>query len=113
MTVGIVSYGLYLPETFETAEQIAERCCLTIEEVHALGVRQRYLPSDEDQPVGMAVKAAQKALESANEMDPMEVDVVIWTGEEYKDYIAQTPSIRLQEETGAEMPGPLTSWPKA
>jgi 3-oxoacyl-[acyl-carrier-protein] synthase-3 len=100
MTVGIVSYGLYLPETFETAEQIAERCRLTIEELHALGVRQRYLPSDEDQPVAMAVKAAQKALESANDMDPMDVDVVIWTGEEYKDYIAQTPSIRLQEETG-------------
>jgi len=100
MTVGIVSYGLYLPETFETAEQIAERCCLTIEELHALGVRQRYLPSDEDQPVAMAVKAAQKALESANHMDPMDVDVVIWTGEEYKDYIAQTPSIRLQEEIG-------------
>jgi len=100
MTVGIVSYGLYLPETFETAVQIAERCSLTIEEVHALGIRQRYLPSDEDQPVAMAVKAAQKALESANDIDPMDVDVVIWTGEEYKDYIAQTPSIRLQEETG-------------
>ncbi|MCP4667048.1 MAG: hypothetical protein GY849_11855, partial [Deltaproteobacteria bacterium] len=29
-----------------------------------------------------------------------DVDVVIWTGEEYKDYIAQTASIRLQEEVG-------------
>ena len=28
------------------------------------------------------------------------MDVVIWTGEEYKDYIAQTASIRLQEEVG-------------
>ncbi len=100
MTVGLVSYGLYLPETFETAEQIAERCHLTIEELHALGVRQRYLPSDDDQPVAMAVKAAQKALEAAGNLDPMEVDVVIWIGEEYKDYIAQTPSIRLQEEIG-------------
>ena len=25
--------------------------------------------------------------------------MVIWTGEEYKDYIAQTAAIRLQEET--------------
>ena len=73
---------------------------MAVEDLHALGIRERYLPSDEDQPVVMAVKAAQKALASANHLDPMEVDVVIWIGEEYKDYIAQTPSIRLQEETG-------------
>ncbi|MCX5907228.1 MAG: hypothetical protein NTY64_08575, partial [Deltaproteobacteria bacterium] len=30
-----------------------------------------------------------------------EIDVVLWTGEEYKDYICQTASIRLQEEVGA------------
>lgn len=100
MTVGIVSYGLCLPETIESADEIAAQYGMTVDELHALGIRQRYLPSDEDQPVAMAVKAARKALESANHMDPMEVDVVIWTGEEYKDYIAQTPSIRLQEETG-------------
>ena len=100
MTVDIVSYGLYLPETLESADEIAAQCGTTIEDLHAVGIRQRYRPSDVDQPVAMAVTAAQKALESANHMDPMEVDVVIWTGEEYKDYIAQTPSIRLQEETG-------------
>ena len=35
-------------------------------------------------------------------LTPEEVDLVIWTGEEYKDYIAQTASIRLQEETGCK-----------
>jgi 3-oxoacyl-[acyl-carrier-protein] synthase-3 len=48
----------------------------------------------------MAVKAAQQAFERAKEITPLVVDVVIWTGEEYKDYIAQTASIRLQEEVG-------------
>jgi 3-oxoacyl-[acyl-carrier-protein] synthase-3 len=100
MAIGIVSYGLYLPDRIESAGEIAARCDMTVDAVQALGIRQRYLPSDDDQPVTMAVKAAQKALESADDLDPMEVDVVIWTGEEYKDYIAQTPSIRLQEETG-------------
>jgi 3-oxoacyl-[acyl-carrier-protein] synthase-3 len=102
MTVGIVSYGLYLPEDIESAEQIAARYRLTVEELRALGIKQRYLPSDKDQPVVMAEKAAQKAFASAGDVDPMDVDVVIWTGEEYKDYIAQTPSIRLQEETGCK-----------
>ena len=48
----------------------------------------------------MAVKAARMALERADSVDPMGVDVVLWTGEEYKDYIAQTAAIRLQEEVG-------------
>jgi 3-oxoacyl-[acyl-carrier-protein] synthase-3 len=48
----------------------------------------------------MAVKAAEEAFERAGGVQPADVDVVIWTGEEYKDYIAQTASIRLQEETG-------------
>ena len=102
MTVGLVSYGLYLPKGIETAEQIAARCGLTEEQLYGLGIRQRYLPAFEDQPVAMAVKASQSAFQSAGGLDPMEVDVVIWTGEEYKDYIAQTPSIRLQEETGCK-----------
>ena len=102
MAIGIVSYGLYLPDRIESAEQIAEIADLTVDEVHRLGIKHRYLPSDHDQPVPMAVKAAQKALESAGNLNPMDVDVVIWTGEEYKDYIAQTPSIRLQEEIGAK-----------
>lgn len=100
MAIGIVSYGLYLPDRIESAEEIAARCGMTVDAVQALGIRQRYLPSDDDQPVSMAVRAAQKALESAGNLDPMDVDVVVWTGEEYKDYIAQTPSIRLQEEIG-------------
>jgi len=100
MTVGIVSYGLYLPEKKETADEIAAQCNMTVETVHALGIKQRYLPANDDQPVPMAVKAAQKAIESAGNLNPMDVDVVIWTGEEYKDYIAQTPSIRLQEDIG-------------
>jgi 3-oxoacyl-[acyl-carrier-protein] synthase-3 len=100
MTIGIASYGLYLPDRTESAEQIAQGCDLTVDQVHALGINQRYLPADDDQPVPMAVKAAQKAIESADNLNPMDVDVVIWTGEEYKDYIAQTPSIRLQEDIG-------------
>lgn len=102
MTAGIVSYGLYLPEKIESAEEIAARCGMTVDDVRALGLRQRFLPADDDQPVPMAVKAAKKALASAGDLDPMAVDVVIWTGEEYKDYIAQTPSIRVQEEIGCQ-----------
>jgi 3-oxoacyl-[acyl-carrier-protein] synthase-3 len=100
--LGLVSYGLYLPSGFETAEEIARRSGLSREQVvRELGIEKKCLPAAEDLPVVMAVKAARQALERAPQVDPMDIDVVIWIGEEYKDYIAQTASIRVQEEAGA------------
>jgi 3-oxoacyl-[acyl-carrier-protein] synthase-3 len=100
--LGVVSFGLYLPSGFESAEEIAERSGLSRDQVVGeLGIEKKYSPSSEDLPVVMAVKAARQALERIREIAPEEIDVVIWTGEEYKDYIAQTASIRIQEEVGA------------
>jgi 3-oxoacyl-[acyl-carrier-protein] synthase-3 len=98
--IGIVSYGIYLPDLVETSEEVAERAGLTLEEVLTLGIRRKCRPSEEDQPIPMAVKAAKQAFERAGGVRPEEVDLVLWTGEEYKDYIAQTASIRVQEEAG-------------
>lgn len=98
--VGIVGYGLYLPVAVESAEELAGRSALSIKQWHALGIRQKCRPTREDQPVAMAARAAEKAFAAADGVAPPEVDVVIYTGEEYKDYIAQTAAIRLQEELG-------------
>ncbi len=98
--IGIVSYGIYLPGQFETSEEVAKRAGLSVEEVLALGIRRKCHPSEEDQPIPMAVNAANLAFERAGGVKPEEVDLVLWTGEEYKDYIAQTASIRVQEEVG-------------
>lgn len=100
MDIGLAGYGLYLPDGWETAEDVAAKAGLTPGEVRDLGIGRKVVPSPEDQPVPMASKAAGEALERAEGISPDDVDVVIWTGEEYKDYIAQTASIRLQEETG-------------
>jgi 3-oxoacyl-[acyl-carrier-protein] synthase-3 len=99
-TIGIVSYGIYLPDQVETSEEVAQRAGLTREEILRLGIRRKCRPSKEDQPIPMAVKAAKQAFERASGVKPEEVDLVLWTGEEYKDYVAQTASIRLQEEAG-------------
>lgn len=100
MNIGVVSYGLYVPDGFETAKVVAEKSGLTVDAVKALGIERKFLPAPDDQPVTMAVKAAKQAFEQTKDVKPLDVDVVLWTGEEYKDYIAQTASIRLQEEVG-------------
>jgi len=100
MNMGIVSYGLFMPEGFETAGEVAAKSGLPEETVTALGIERKYAPAPADQPVVMAVKAARQAFQNTRGLTPGDVDLVIWTGEEYKDYIAQTASIRLQEEVG-------------
>jgi 3-oxoacyl-[acyl-carrier-protein] synthase-3 len=101
-TIGIASYGLYLPEGREAADEIAARAGLSPEAVAALGIQSKCIPAAGDQPVPMAVRAAQRAFAAAPGLAPDAVDVVIWTGEEYKDYIAQTAAIRMQEELGCK-----------
>ena len=62
MNIGIVSYGLYIPAGFETADEVALKANITSEEVMALVIKRKRLPSEDDQPVPMAVNAAKQAL---------------------------------------------------
>ncbi len=98
--IGIVAHGLHLPTEFETKDQVATRAGLSTVDVAALGIEKKCHPGQDDQPVAMALKAARAAFDRADGLRPEDVDVVLWTGEEYKDYIAQTAAIRLQEEMG-------------
>jgi 3-oxoacyl-[acyl-carrier-protein] synthase-3 len=101
--VGIVSYGLYLPKDFETADEIAAKSGLSKDViVKEIGLTKKYKPAQTDLPVIMARKATDNALEKAKGIvQPDDIDVVLWSGEEYKDFIAQTASIRVQEEIKA------------
>ncbi|MEW5912234.1 MAG: hypothetical protein AB1814_06735 [Thermodesulfobacteriota bacterium] len=97
--IGLVSIGLHLPAGREYAAELAGRAGLSLAELAELGIEARCRPTPQEQPVGMAAAAARQALERGQTAAEA-VDVLIWTGEEYKDYIAQTASIRLQEEIG-------------
>lgn len=102
-SLGIVSYGIYLPEQQVLAEALASNAGIPASEVkNTYGVMSKRIPSPQDQPVTMGVKAAADALEKSEGLGAEDVDVVIWVGEEHKDYPAQTASIRLQEEVGAK-----------
>ncbi len=101
VTVGIVSTGMYVPDTVMTAEEIAEISGLPLWVVKdKLGIQQKHVATPGLHPNAMAAKAARQALEKAD-MDPKEIDVVLCTTEEWKEYLLWTAGIDLAEQIGA------------
>ena len=103
MTVmGIVSTGTYFPKTFVTAKEIAEQSGLPEWVVREkLGIDRKYVADPEVHPNQMAVFAARTAIEKAG-IDPMEIDAVLCTTEEWREYMLWTTAIDLAYEVGAK-----------
>ncbi|MFC7784769.1 MULTISPECIES: 3-oxoacyl-ACP synthase [unclassified Rossellomorea] len=101
MTIGILSTGLYLPSTTMTSGEIAEKAGLPLEVVeNKMGIKKKTVPGPEDHTCAMGIQAARRAIEKAG-IDPKDIDVVIYIGEEHKEYPLWTAGIKLQEEIGA------------
>ncbi|WP_342597952.1 3-oxoacyl-ACP synthase [Psychrobacillus sp. FSL H8-0483] len=101
MTIGIVSTGVYIPEHIMTAEEIANLSNLPLEVVKTkMGITQKPIPGPDDHTVAMGIRAAEKALQKGN-IDPKTIDLIIYIGEEHKEYPLWTAAIKMQEELGA------------
>ncbi|SDN11209.1 3-oxoacyl-[acyl-carrier-protein] synthase-3 [Psychrobacillus sp. OK028] len=101
MTIGIASTGVYIPESMMTAEEIAEKSGLPLFVVkNKMGITKKPIPGPEDHTVAMAIRAAAKALQKEN-IDPKVIDLIIYIGEEHKEYPLWTAAIKIQEELGA------------
>lgn len=99
--MGIVSCGMYLPKQVMTAPEIAEAS--GIEEWvirEKFGIDSKTVAGPDDQPNQMGVWAAADAIEKAG-IDPKEIDVVICTTEEWKEYLLWTAGIDLAYQIGA------------
>jgi 3-oxoacyl-[acyl-carrier-protein] synthase-3 len=100
-TVGIVSTGMYLPEPVLTATEIAEESGLPEWVVREkLGIHQKHMAGPDDHPNEMAVKAALDCL-SKTDIPAEEIDVVLCTTEEWREYLLWTSAIHLAYEIGA------------
>lgn len=98
--VGIASTGLYLPAGRLTSADVAEMTGIPQAAVEEkLGIRQKPRARPDEHVSFMAAEAARQALREGG-VDPDEVDLVIWTGSEYKDYPVWSAGIRLQEDLG-------------
>jgi 3-oxoacyl-[acyl-carrier-protein] synthase-3 len=99
--MGIVSTGTWFPETYVTAAEIAEQSGLPEWVVRdKLGIERKYVADPRVHPNQMAVHAARKAIDKAG-IDPIDIDVVLCTTEEWREYLLWTTAIDLAWEVGA------------
>ncbi|WP_090633250.1 3-oxoacyl-ACP synthase [Bacillus sp. LF1] len=101
LQIGILSTGVYLPDEFITGTEIAKLAGIPTQVVEEkMGIKKKHVPGQEDHTCAMGIIAAKKAIAKAG-IDPLEIDLVIYIGEEHKEYPLWTAGIKLQEEIGA------------
>lgn len=102
--VGILGYGIYLPEKTMSAKEISEATNGWWAEeavVEKLGINKIFLAGEKDGTQDMGVYAAQNAIDQAG-IDPKEIDVILCIGEEHKEYPLTTSAMYIQDKVGAE-----------
>lgn len=98
---GIIGVATYHPETFWSAEKMAEESGLPLEViVDKIGVLQKPMPGPDDTTSNMGIYAARKAIDNAG-ISPEEIDVVIWDGAQHKDYMNWLAFTKVCHELGA------------
>lgn len=99
--VGIVSVGTYSPETYLDAAEIAVRTGYPEWVVRdKLGIQRKFVGNPDEQPNEMGIRAARDCL-AQTDIDPAEIDVVLCTTEEWREYLLWTSGIHLAHAVGA------------
>lgn len=100
-SVGLVDFEVYLPEEFMTSADLAGMTGIPENVIREkFGVNRKPVGGPDDHCVTMAVKAAERLLARTG-VHPEEIDLIIYSGEEYKEFICWTGSIKIQKELGA------------
>lgn len=101
-SVGIVSVGTYSPKTYMTAAEIAAESGLPEWVVREkLGISKKYVAGPDDHPNEMGIKAALDCL-AKSDIQPEEIDLVLCTTEEWREYLLWTSGVHLAHEIGAK-----------
>ncbi|SMP40913.1 3-oxoacyl-ACP synthase [Anoxynatronum buryatiense] len=102
MKIGIVDYENYLPDQKITAEELSPLVNIPSEILRTkMGINEKYVGGPEDHAAMMAVKSARKLLER-NQVDPLDLDMILFSGETYCEYVCWTAAIKIQNELGAD-----------
>ncbi len=94
----LVRAAVFLPEGRESASSIAAASGVPEAVVATkLGIVQKRRAPADLHPSDMAVRAARLCLD---DVDPDTIDVIVWTGSEYKDHVVWTAAIHVQRALG-------------
>jgi 3-oxoacyl-[acyl-carrier-protein] synthase III len=99
-SAGILSLAAYIPRAFHDAEFIASQSETPADVIRTkLGWFQKNVPGPGDHTVAMGLKAARKALYQSG-LQPSDIDLVIWSGEEIKEYRNWPVGPKIQKDLG-------------
>jgi 3-oxoacyl-[acyl-carrier-protein] synthase III len=101
--VGILGYGLYLPDRYMSAADIAAATGGNWSEDAVrdkLGIVRKSVPGPDDGTQEMGARAALDAIARTG-IDPLEIELILCIGEEWKEYPLSTSAIYIQERIGA------------
>lgn len=102
ISAGILSLATYIPKAYHDADFIASRCETPAEIIRTkLGWYQKNVPGPGDGTAAMGIKAARKALYYSG-LKPADIDLVIWSGEEVKEYRNWPVGPKVQKELGLD-----------
>ena len=103
--IGMSGWGSYIPETFVSAAEIAEKSGIPEKVIiEKIGLKKKPIASEKETPAFMAAEAARKAIRMA-EIDPLDIDCVIYNGGQHKDYICWLAGSTSPIRSGRRMPG--------
>lgn len=100
--IGIVDYELYLPEKKITAKELSE--IVKIPEniiIEKMGLNEKHVGGPNDHAAMMATVSAKKLIERIG-IDPLEIDMILFAGETFTEYVCWTAGIKVQNEIGAD-----------
>lgn len=101
VSMGIVSMASHFPDGVLTATEIAELSGYPEWVVREkLGIERKHVAGPDDHPNAMAAEASRTAIARAG-IDPADIDVVLCTTEEFKEYNLWTAGIDLAHQVGA------------
>ncbi len=98
--IGITETGIYFPENFESAKDLALKTGIPEEVIiDKFGLYQKHVSSTNMHASDMAIEAARPILKK---IDPLEIDVIIYFGSPYKDYDVWPCAAKIQYELEAK-----------
>ncbi len=97
---GILSLAAYLPKAYHDADFIASQSETPADVIRTkLGWYQKNVPGPGDHTVSMGLRAARKALHLSG-LKPSDIDLVIWSGEEIKEFRNWPVGPKIQKDLG-------------